>query len=54
MHTVIYKNLMQHGKVETTGNNAGGLIGYMHAYNRINAAYIHYSYSILQNSFATR
>ena len=54
MYIVIYKKAMQHGKVETTGKNAGGLVGYMHAYNRIAAGYYHYSYVVVQNSFATR
>lgn len=54
MHITTYKNVMQSGKVETTGNNSGGLIGYMHSYNRIAAGYYHYSYSIVEDSFATR
>ena len=45
---------MQHGKVETTGSNVGGLVGYMHSYNRATAGYTHYNYAIIQNSFATR
>lgn len=44
---------MQHGKVETTGRNVGGLIGYMQAYNTVNAGYIQNNYAIVQNSFAT-
>ena len=53
-HITIYKNVMQAGKVETTGSNAGGLIGYMHSYNRIAAGYYHYSYAIVEDSFSTR
>ena len=53
-HITIYKNVMQAGKVETTGSNAGGLIGYMHSCNRIAAGYYHYSYAIVEDSFSTR
>ncbi|MNS96796.1 hypothetical protein D3C72_1311110 [compost metagenome] len=54
IYTIIFKNAMQHGNVTSTGTNAGGLIGYLYAYNPTNSNYTHYNYSKIENSFATR
>ncbi|MNT54018.1 hypothetical protein D3C72_1911480 [compost metagenome] len=52
MHIIIYKKAIQHGKVSSTGDNVGGLIGNVHAYNLTTSSYIQYSYVIIQNSYA--
>lgn len=54
MHIAMYKNAMLIGNVTTTGNNVGGLIGYIHTYNRTTTSYIQNSYINIENSFATR
>ncbi|MNT90284.1 hypothetical protein D3C72_2311580 [compost metagenome] len=54
MHTIILKKVMLPGKVQSTGNNVGGLVGYMYAYNMTNNSYYHNTYVIVENSFATR